>query len=276
MLKFDVVPFCLVYDGEDDDATAKAAAEKVVADKAAADKAAAEGGKSYTQDQLNKLMADNRRKLTQQNGELVTELTALKDQANLTTQAKTELEDRIEKLQEQTMTQEEIAKRNAKKAAKDHDDALGKVTTERDNWRNRYTSERVTTELLAAAGEAKAAVASQMVNILGPNTILAEKTDEAGKLTGEYETLVKFADVDGDGKPVTLNLAPAAAMKRMKELPEQYGNLFINPGTGGVGGTSGAGSSKGKQMSVKDLIDTDNYQAWRKKNPGADPTAYKG
>ena len=79
-----------------------------------------EGAKSYNQSQLNQMMADNRRKLTIQNEKLVGELTTLKDQANLTGQEKTELEGRIEKLQEQSMSKEEIAKREATKAIKAH------------------------------------------------------------------------------------------------------------------------------------------------------------
>lgn len=231
--------------------------------------------KTFTQEEVNKIMATNRRSLTQQNDKLVTELTTLKDQANLTTQEKSELEDRIEKLQEQSMTKEEVAKRTNTKAAKKHEEAIGIITKDRNAWQERYTKERVVTELTSAAIIAKS-VPEQIVMLLGSDTYLSPQLGDDGQPNGSYDTLVKFNDVAEDGQPVTLNLAPEAALKRMKELPDRFGNLFLNPGAGGMGGNSGSNSGSGAQQTVESLKDTNNYMAWRAKNPGKDPTEFKG
>src|ERR1017187_8689863 len=108
--------FTLVYDGPDTDATAAVAA--AAAATAAAAIAAADGEKklSLTQTELNKMMADNRKKLTSQNQELITQLETLKEQTNLTVQQKEELETRIGQLEALNMTKEELLKKeNAKK-----------------------------------------------------------------------------------------------------------------------------------------------------------------
>jgi len=235
-----------------------------------------DGAKSYTQEQLNKMMADNRRKLTQQNETLVSELTTLKDQANLTAQDKTELEERIEKLQVQNMSKEEIAKREASKAAKSHQLELGSLTKERDAWQKRYTKARVATELTTAALEAKATVPEQIVQLLGPNTYLSPVLGDDNKPTGDFETLVKFSDVSEEGKAVVLDLTPFATLKRMQELTERFSNLFINPGTGGMGGNSGQSGKGGQKQTVEALKDTNAYMKWRKANPKADPTQFSG
>ena len=235
-----------------------------------------DGKLSFTQDQLNKMMADNRRKLTQQNETLLGELNGIKEQANLTAQAKTELEDRIEELQSQFLSKEELAKRKVTKATKDHEDLVAKITQDGKNWQQLYTNERVTTALTKAAIAAKATVPAQIVSLLGSQTHLSPQLGEDGQPNGLFDTMVKFNDVGEDGKPVVLDLAPEAALKRMQELPDQFGNLFINPGAGGMGGDSGSGAGKGKQVSVDQLKDTDAYMAWRKKNPGVDPTQFTG
>ena len=233
----------------------------------------ADGEISMTQTKLNELMATNRRKLTQQNEKLVGEINSLKDQVTMTSDERTELEERIEKLQEQTMTQEEIAKRNTTKAGQAHQKELDKLTTERDHWQSNYTNERVSRSLQDAAIEAKATVPEQIVSLLGPQTVLSPVLDEVGKPTGAYEPLVKFVDVDDDGKPATLALSPGDAMKRMKELPDRFGNLFMNPGSGGFGADNGAGGKGGKKQTVDTIKDPAAYMKWRKENPGVDPTS---
>jgi len=270
LLDYFTRPFVLVYENEDG---GDGGGDTGDGDGGGKKKDGDDGKLSMTQDQLNKMMADNRRKLTQQNEKLVGELNTLKNQATMTATERSELEERIEKLQEQTMTQEEIAKRDTKKAGKAHQEEIDKLTGERDHWQLNYTSERVNRSLQDAAIEAKATVPEQIVSLLGPQTYLSEVLGEDGKPTGAYEPLIKFVDVDDDGKPTTHSLKPADAMKRMQELPDRFGNLFINPGAGGFGADNGAGGKGGKQKTIDAIKDPDAYMKWRKANPGVDPTS---
>ena len=64
---------------------------------------------------------------------------------------------------------------------------------------------------------------------------------------------VEFSDTDKEGKPVTLDLTIAEAVKRMSEMDE-YANLFKSEGTGGVGGVN-RGSSK--PLDAKKIAATD-------------------
>jgi hypothetical protein len=263
-------PFVLVYDDNEggDDGGGDGG------DGAGGQKKGGDDGKlSMTQDQLNKMMADNRRKITQQNEKLVAEINGLKDQASMTATERSELEERVEKLQELTMSHEEITKRNTKKASQAHQKELDNLTNERDHWRSNYTNERVSRSLQDAAIEAKATVPEQIVSLLGPQTQLSEVLGEDGKPTGAYQPLIKFVDVDDDGKPTTLSLSPVDAMKRMKELPDRFGNLFMNPGAGGFGADNGSGGKGGKKTTIDAIKDPAAYMKWRKENPGVDPTS---
>lgn len=262
-------PFVLVYDDGDGSGGDGGTGDGDDGQKKGGD----DGKLSMTQDQLNKMMADNRRKITQQNEKLVGEINILKDQATMTATERSELEERVEKLQELTMTQEEITKRNTTKAGQAHQKELDRLTSERDHWRSNYTNERVSRSLQDAAIEAKATVPEQIVSLLGPQTQLSEVLGEDGKPTGAYEPLIKFVDVGEDGKPTTLSLSPSDAMKRMKELPDRFGNLFINPGSGGFGADNGAGGKGGKKQTIDAIRDPAAYMKWRKENPGVDPTS---
>jgi len=260
------LPFRLVYDDEGGDGGNEGGTGDEAGKKKEDD-----GAITLTQDKLNKMMADNRRKLTTQNETLVGELNKLKDQATMTATEREELEERLEKLQEQSMSQDEIVKKNSKKAQIAHAKELDNLTKDRDSWKNNYSTERVNRAILDAAILADVEVPDQILDILGPKTYLGEVLDEAGRPTGAYEPLVKFVDVDDNGNPAVLTLKPDDALKRMKELPERFGNLFTNPGAGGFGSTNGEGQP-GRGETVDTLKDPERYMKWRKENPGVDPS----
>jgi hypothetical protein len=224
---------------------------------------------TLTQDELNKMMADNKRKLTKQNEELVTQLKKLRDETRMSEENRADLETRIEQLQEQYMSKEELARREAEKASKRHKQEVENLTGERDSWRGRYTIATIQRSLTDAAVTGEAIRPEQIVSILGNSTHLGEVLDATGQPTGEYKTLVRFKDVNDSGERVTLELSPEDAIKRMKELPDLYGNLFKGAANSGMGGAGSQGSET--TASMKDILsDPVKYREWRKKNPDLD------
>lgn len=229
---------------------------------------------TMTQAELNKMMADNRKKLTSQNAELIGQLETLRDERNRSTESRDELETRIEQLQEQTLTKEELAKRTATKQAKEHQKTVDGLTTESDKWKGLYTGSTITGALQKAAVEGKALHPEQLVAMLERDTHLVEVLDAAGQGTNVYAPVIKFKDTDEDGKNVTLELSPEAVVKRMKEVPQKHGNLFERTDTGGLGGTGSAGGSgAGSGPSLEELKnDPVKFAKWRKENPNLDYT----
>jgi len=221
------------------------------------------------QDEMNTLMATNRKTLTQKNQELVTQLTQLRETATMSTQAKEELEDRIEELQTQFMSKEEIAKRETENLSKNHAVNIDKLTSETKKWQGLYATSTIERSILDAAVGGEAIQPSHLVTMLGQNTQIVEELDAAGQGKGKYKTIVKFSDIDSDGNPVILELPPKEAITRMKELPDQYGYLFKGNAAGGLGADSGGGSGRSERApKLQELMeDPVKYAEWRKKNP---------
>jgi hypothetical protein len=221
------------------------------------------------QDELNTMMAANRKKLTQQNQELVKQLEQIKQNSQLTQEERDGLQVRITQLEEQYMSKEELSKRESQKQQKEFEGKLNNTQQELEQWRNMYSSSTIERALQDAAIEGKALHPSQIVDLLRGRTQLVEVL-ENGQPTGKYQTLIKFNDVNEDGENVTLDLSPTDTIKRMKELTDKYGNLFEGTATGGVGGSRGADGS-GPSPKLDDLVsDPVKYAEWRKNNPDLD------
>ncbi len=247
-------------------ADAGAVSEAAVAKKAAETAAAASatGGEkklSITQTDLNRMMADNRKKLTQENETLVTSLEELQTTVRLSDDERTSLSDTIESLRKQTLTQEEIGKRELAKKQTEFQDTAKRLEEERDVWKERYTGATIGRSLVDAAVQHAAYDPEQITGILGSKTRLVGRTDEAGKAIDGYDVIVDFDTVDSDGKPVTLSLSPAETVKSMKET-ERFANLFVAKGSAGLGLT---GSEQGGSDAPPE--DMAAYMEWRKRHP---------
>lgn len=193
--------------------------------------------KTFTQDDLNRIMADEKRKARSQQESMLKELEALRTQANLKAEEREEWDKKIEELQTKLMTKEELAAKEKKKLEEDYQKQLEEQTKNREMWESRYRNESITRSITDQAVVNDAWNPEQLVAILQPKARLEEVVEDE-EPTGQFQTRIRFPDVDKDGKSVTLDLSVAEAVKRMTEL-EQYANLFKNKGAGGYGGSTG-------------------------------------
>ena len=224
------------------------------------------------QDELNTLMADNRRKLTKQNTDLIKQLESFKNAANTTQQQRDELQARIEQLEVQYLSKEELTKREQQKEQKKYQQELEKLSSEASGWKNLYSTETIDRALQNAAIEGKAVHPGQIVEILKNKTKLAEVIED-GQPTGRYAPVVQLEDVTEDGKPVVLEMSPSDAIKRMREIPTNH-NLFEGTSSSGFGESGGVGGNK-SQQSLDALKDPANYVKWRKENPDLDISSFR-
>ena len=102
-------------------------------------------------------------------------------------------------------------------------------------------------------------------------TRLTEITDEkTGKGTGKFKVVVDFPDTDPNtGEPTVTLHTPESAVKRMKELPNIYGNLFKSGVVSGIGSSSATGglaSGSGGKIDPRKLTQQ-QYMEIREKNP---------
>lgn len=246
-----------VVEGQEEASTAEVSTEAGTAEVKGKEKV-----KTFTQDELNRIVEGEKKKFTQNREKLLSELKTLRETANLTQEQKDQLEARIDQVQNETLTAQELAKKEKEKLTKDYTSELTKEKNKTNYWQTKYTTERIERELLDAGAEAEAISNPQIADLLRNKTKLVEELKD-GKPTGELLAKVTVREVKEDGSVIILDLSPAEALKRMKDEPQHW-NLFKNNVNGGLGGfnTPNQSSLRGKEP-PKDMA---QYQKWRVDN----------
>jgi hypothetical protein len=254
-----------------DDAADQAAADKAAADAAAA-AASANEPKTFTQDEVNKFLAAEKRK--QQDVLVKTEQSykeLLASNQNLSAKERATLEENLATISGQLRTKEEQAKMEKRQLEEQLTGKIKEHETRAHEWENRYKTETVTRSLQDAAVKADAFQASQIVALLTPMTRLVEHIDpKTNKSSGTFRPVVDFPDVDADGNPTIAIRTPEEAVKRMKDLPETYGNLFKSNVVSGIGSNSATGVQPGAngKVNLKNLT-PEQFRELLKTNPAA-------
>ena len=195
--------------------------------------------KKISQEKMNALLAEEKRKHQQVINKQVKELEKLQRSTNLNEQAKSELQGRIEELQNTLLTKEELAAKDTKRLQEEAKKERETLSGERDTWKNRFMQSTTHRALLDEALKADAFNPNTVVALLAPNTRLTEVLDAQGNpIPDNFIPKIKFQDLDKDGKPVTLDLTVPEALKRMRDQPDLYGNLFKSGVSGGLGATN--------------------------------------
>jgi len=213
---------------------------------------------SLTQDQLNTMMADNRRKLTTANSTMAEQLEQLQGRVKMSDGEREQLTNTVETLRTQTLTEKELAKREATKKDAQHQTTVTSLTKERDDWKSRYTGAEIKRAIVDGANheDVEAFDASQMVDLLVGKTSLVSNED------GSQKVVVALQSKNEEGEAVELALDPVEAMKAMKG-EARFANLFVKKGSAGLGETGNVGAGKG----APDMANMAEYMAWRKDNP---------
>lgn len=234
-----------VYEGEGDSGTPAADPDPQPTGKTdpQSNEDSANNSKVLTQEEVNRILANERRKAQQAIQRATEEAQAASKKASMTAQERQELEERLSQIKDELLTKEELSKKQQERLAKKHKEDVESLTSQRDSWQKRYTESTIKRALTDAAAASNAFSPRQIVAILGGDTRLVEVLDDDGRPTGEYEPKVRFADRDDKGKPVVLELSPSEAVGRMKETDE-YLNLFRGEGSGGAGMRSQPGGRK--------------------------------
>lgn len=219
------------------------------------------GQKTFTQQELENVVAQERKKFEATTRKTIQELEILKKQSGTSDAAKQALEQRITELNETLMTKEELARKEKERITNEFQHKLKTTEEERATWENRYKASTAEREILDAAIRNQAFDPEQIQAFLLPKARVVEVTDEAGNPTGGFTTKVKITTNGKDGKPVMLDVSVEEAVKNMRETPDRFGNLFKDLSSGGTGG-SGGNSPKGPLDVAK--MSPEQYRAHRK------------
>ncbi len=220
----------------------------------------------FTQNDLNKILAEERRKADAKVksllGEKQVHIDKLLEMKNLTEQERAALQTEKEELQRQLLTKEERLKAE-KKAVEDTLNAKVKeIETKATAWEQRYVASSIKRELQDAAVKGDAFNPGQLVAMLKPMTTMEPVKDASGNPTDELAPVVT---IEKDGKPT--QFTPEQAIAYMKTVPAQYGNLFKAKSVPGVGANSQPAMLPGSGEIDWNNLSQAQYEALRGKNP---------
>jgi hypothetical protein len=228
------------------------------------------GDARFTQDDLNRLLADDRRRHQAQLQKVQKTLEEVSANQNLTVQEREQLAQQLEDMRKETRTKEQQLAYERKQLEEQYEAKLKQEKQAREQWENRYREGTVERALMDAAVSGDAYDTDTMMAVLRPMTRLVEVMDEkTGKGTGKFEVKVDFPDTDPTtGERVAALHTPPSAVKRMKELPK-YANLFKSGVVSGIGSnaaTGGLASGPGGKVDFKNMTQ-EQYLKIRKENP---------
>ena len=217
-------PWSACYEGDDD--ADKAAAEKAAAEAAAA--AAAAAGKTFTQDQVNHLIATDRRKLEDALKKTEKQYQDLLSSQSLTEQERKALQANLEMVQGQLRSKEEQLQVEKKQIEETYAAKLQEMEKKATHFETLYRDSTIERALQDAAVKHEAWSPSQVVTLLRGQTKMLEVTDaKTGKLTGKYKPMVEMQSVNSTtGEVETKAYTPEDAVKKMKDDKDTWGNLF--------------------------------------------------
>lgn len=196
--------------------------------------------KTFTQEELNKIVAKERKAVADKLSKLG-ELSSLSE-----AQAK-----ELAELRASVQTQEEARAEELNTWKKKYETETAALKNEGETWRKRFSDSTIKKELLTAFSPV-AHDPEQFIELFSGKAELVEaKVD--GKPTGEFEVRVPHV-MEIEGKKVTKKLTPSELQKVLYDQPK-YANLFKGKGTGGTGGgNSGSGTTLTNEEYIKQRL----------------------
>lgn len=263
--KFDLFRFYLCFEGDD---SGDAGDAGDVGDEGEQTPSGASGeNRTFTQDDVNKFLADDRRRHEAKYKQLEQTMQRQLKNVQLDKSERDKLSKELEELQATFRTKEQQLEYERKQAAQKYQLELQETQERAERWEKLFRSEKIDRSLLDAAGP-DAFNPSLIVDLLRPVTDLKEETTEDGESTGKLVPMVSFNDIDEKtGEPIKTLRTPAEAVKRMKELPALYGGLFKSNVVSGVGAGNAEGSVSSSGPIDVSKLTPEQYRKLRAENP---------
>lgn len=195
----------------------------------------------------------NRDALKGEKQKLLDQMNALLESNKLTEEERNGLKARVDDLESQVLSKEELAAKTAKKVREEAAGEIEKIKSQAKHFETLFTNSTVEAELTRAAQEAGAFSAAQVHALLAGRTRLEPVVDDDGKATGRYRTLTTVTVLDGD-KRVEKDMPTAEAVPAFLSLPENK-NLVDSKFRAGGGATGGrtpqGGDNKNRSSTEK-------------------------
>ena len=206
-------------------------------------------GKMFTQDQVNSIVAADRRKLEEALKKTEKQYQDLLASQSLTEQERKALQANLEMVQGQLRSKEEQLQLEKKQVEEAYAAKLQEMERKATRFETLFRDSTIERAIQDAAVKHEAWNPSQVVSLLRGQTKMLEETDpKTGKLTGTFKPMVEMQALNTTtGETETKAYTPEDAVKKMKDTPDTWGNLFKSGVVSGIGaGTATGGLSPGQ------------------------------
>ena len=258
-------PWSCCYEGEDAAAAAAAAA--------AAGNAGGAGGaaKTFSQEEVNHIVATDRRKMEDALKKTEKQYQDLLASQSLTEQERKALQANLEMVQGQLRSKEEQLLMEKKQVEEVYAGKLQEAEKKSAFFETLYRDSTIERALTDAAVKHEAFSPMQIVTQLRGQTKMLEETDpKTGRLTGKFKPMVEMLAVNATtGETETKAYTPDEAVKKMKDDRDTWGNMFRSGVVSGIGSGSATGGlmpGQGGKIDVRKLTH-EQYLEIRAKNP---------
>jgi len=214
--------------------------------------------KTFTQEQVNGIVAADRRKLEDALKKTEQQYQDLLKSQSLTEQERKALQENLAVVQGQLRSKEEQLALEKKQVEEAYAGKLQELEKKAAFFETLYRDSTIERALTDAAVKNDAWSPLQIVVQLRSQTKMLEETDsKTGKLTGKFRPMVEMQTLNTTtGEMETKAYSPDEAVKKMKEMPEQFGNLFRPNVVSGIGAgtaTGGPNMPGGGKIDVRKL-----------------------
>lgn len=224
---------------------------------------------TFTQDELNKKMAENKRSLQKQLKTLESNYAKLLENQSLTDATRQALEEDLENVRKSQRTEKQQMEIESKRAAEKHQNELKQTQEKADKYEKLFRESTVERAITDAAAKHEAYNPSQFISLLSPKTKLVEEVDAANQRTGRLVPMVEVyvKNENTDTYEPALK-TPEQAIEDMKGNLSEYGNMFRPNVVRGIGeGTSPTSNGTPGRVDARRL-DPKDYMEMRKTAAG--------
>lgn len=223
----------------------------------------------FTQDHMNTEIGnarkDARAKMEKEQTELQKTLEAMKKEAEEKGMNVDALSAKIKELEEANLTADQLTERRLKDLETGFAAKEKALQDQVAHFAGMFREERITTEITNACTAHKAVSTETLAPLIRANTELVEEKDRKGATTG-YKVVVHFPDRDEENKPVVRDLSVSDAVKRMREMTDRFGHLFLHESEPGSGQSTLHGQSEGAGNGpLPENATQEQYNAWAEK-----------
>lgn len=226
-----------------------------------------DGKPFFTQEHMNTEIGnarkEARKKVETEKSELQSALEEMRAAAEEKGQNVDALSEKIKELEEQSMTAEELASKRATDLEKQFTVEREALKKEANQAMELFRNERITTEISQACSAHKAVSMETIAPLVRVHTELVAEKNAKKEVTG-YKAVVHFPDKDDDGKDVIRDLSISDAVKRMREMPDRFGHLFLHETEPGSGQTTllGQPQSSANSPLLEGKVSQDQFNKW--------------